>query len=172
MDIVNPGPAEPGYVLPLQTVQIQISWLLKKPTDLDLHCLPLSMWTFTNNLDLVIWLAENWKWVWHVNLFSMARVKYLSHSIRKRTFGDVHTVVTKTCLYNFDALKPHFYIPVVKQGFQGFALFFLFLLKNIDCEYSLELPQWGCSKEYPQSMFWAEIWKISEFYTKIFIFWW
>ena len=22
-----------------QTVQIQISWLLKKPTDLDLHCL-------------------------------------------------------------------------------------------------------------------------------------
>ena len=40
---LNPGPAEPGYVLPLQTVQIQISWLLKKPTDLDLHSLPLSM---------------------------------------------------------------------------------------------------------------------------------
>ena len=39
----NPSPAEPGYNLPLQTVQIQISWLLKKPTDLDLHCLPLSM---------------------------------------------------------------------------------------------------------------------------------
>ena len=26
---VNPGPAEPGYALPLQTVQIQISWLLE-----------------------------------------------------------------------------------------------------------------------------------------------
>ena len=39
----NPSPAEPGYVLPLQTVKIQISWLLKKPADLDLHCLPLSM---------------------------------------------------------------------------------------------------------------------------------
>ena len=39
----NPCPAEPGYTLPLQTVQIQISWLLKKPTDLDLHCLSLSM---------------------------------------------------------------------------------------------------------------------------------
>ena len=27
----------------LQTVSIQISWLLQKPTDLDLHCLPLRM---------------------------------------------------------------------------------------------------------------------------------
>ena len=38
---INPCPAEPGYNLPLQRAQIQISWLLKKPTDLDLHCLPL-----------------------------------------------------------------------------------------------------------------------------------
>ena len=43
VDPCNPGPAEPGYTLPLQTVKTQISWLLKKPTDLDLHCLPLSM---------------------------------------------------------------------------------------------------------------------------------
>ena len=27
--------------------------------DLDLHCLPSSMWIYTNNLDQVIWLAEN-----------------------------------------------------------------------------------------------------------------
>ena len=33
------------------------------------------------------------------------------------------------------------------------VLFFLFLLKNIDCGYSLELPQRGSSNEYPQSMF-------------------
>ena len=31
----------------------------EKPTDLDLHCLPLSMWIYINNLDQVIWLAEN-----------------------------------------------------------------------------------------------------------------
>ena len=32
--ILNPGPTEPGSDLPLQTVYIQISWLLKKkPTD-------------------------------------------------------------------------------------------------------------------------------------------
>ena len=56
---VNPSPAEPGYALSLHAVQIQISWLLKKPTDLDLHCLQLSMWICNNNLDQVIWLAEN-----------------------------------------------------------------------------------------------------------------
>ena len=38
--------AEPVYVQPLQT-------------DLDLHCLPLSLWIYINNLDQVIWLAEN-----------------------------------------------------------------------------------------------------------------
>ena len=32
--------------------------------------------------------------------------------------------------------------------------------ENIDCEYSLEPPRRGGSNEYPQSMFWAEIWKI------------
>ena len=44
--VLNPDPAEPGYSLPLQTGQIQIRWLLKKPTDLDLHHLPLSMFLF------------------------------------------------------------------------------------------------------------------------------
>ena len=32
--------------------------------------------------------------------------------------------------------------------------------QNIDCKYSLEPPPRGGSNEYPQSMFWAEIWKI------------
>ena len=38
--------------------------------------------------------------------------------------------------------------------------FFIFLLKNIDCVYSLEPPHRGGSNEYPQSMFWAEIRKM------------
>ena len=33
-------------------------------------------------------------------------------------------------------------------------------VQNIDCGYSLEPPRRGGSNEYPQSMFWAEIWKI------------
>ena len=35
-------------------------------------------------------------------------------------------------------LTPHFYI--VKLGFTGVYMFFLFLLFNIDCGYSLEPP--------------------------------
>ena len=57
---------------------IQISWLLKKPTDLDLHSLPLTVWAYINNLDLVIWLTENLKGTWHLNLFSMTRIKLFS----------------------------------------------------------------------------------------------
>ena len=71
-------------------------------------------------------------------------------------------VITKTYLYNFDPLKPHFYI--VKLGFTGVYVIFLFSAQNIDCEYSLEPPRRGGSNEYTQSMFWAEIWKISEFF--------
>ena len=76
--------------------------------------------------------------------------------------------ITKTYLYNVDSLKPHFYI--VKLGIQGYTLFFLFLLKNIDCGYSLEPPCRGDSNEYTQYMFWAEIWKISEFLSEKFHF--
>ena len=43
--------------------------------------------------------------------------------------------ITKTCVYNADPLKPHFHI--VKLGFTGVYIIFLFLLKNIDCGYSL-----------------------------------
>ena len=56
-------------------------------------------------------------------------------------------------------------------GLQGYTLFFLFLLKNINCGYSLEPPRQGGSNEYPQSMFWAEIWKdIRIFIWKISVF--
>ena len=51
-----------------------------------------------------------------------------------------------------------------------YIIFFLFLLKNIDCGYSLEPPRRGGSNEYPQSMFWAEIRKISEIFVCFFFF--
>ena len=59
--------------------------------------------------------------------------------------------ITKTCLYNFDPLKPLFYI--VKLGFAGVYIIFLISAQNIDCGYSLEPPRRGGSNEYPQSMF-------------------
>ena len=51
--------------------------------------------------------------------------------------------IRKTCPCNVYPLKPHFYI--VKLGFVGVYLFFLFLLQNIDRR--------GGSNVYPQSMF-------------------
>ena len=46
--------------------------------------------------------------------------------------------ITKTSLCYEDPLTPHFYI--VKLGCTGVYNFFLFLLLNIDCGYSLEPP--------------------------------
>ena len=47
----------------------------------------------------------------------------------------------KTRLYNFDPLKPHFYIE--KLGFTGVYIIFI----------STQKPRRGGSNEYPQSMF-------------------
>ena len=79
----------------------------------------------------------------------------------------LYLFITKTCLYNFDSLKPHFYI--VKLGFTGVDIVFLISAQkhrlwvlvstaspsaqNIGYGYSLELPRRGGSNEYPQSMF-------------------
>ena len=91
--------------------------------------------------------------------------------------------ITKTYLYNFAPIKPHFYI--VKLGFTGCILFFLnsaqkhrlwVLVRTASargshCEYSLEPHRRGGSNEYPQFMFWAEIWKISDlFIWKLSVF--
>ena len=75
----------------------------------------------------------------------------------------MHTVdITKTSLYNFDPLKPHFYI--VKLGFTGVYAIFLIFAQKHRLWYSLEPPRQGGSNEYPQSMFWEEILNISEFF--------
>ena len=71
---------------------------------------------------------------------------YITQSINDTKRKNKQTMtITKTCLYNSDPLKPHFYI--VKLGLEGYTLFFLFLLKNIDCGYSLEPPRRGGSNE-------------------------
>ena len=56
-------------------------------------------------------------------------------------------------------LKLHFYI--VKLGFTGVYIIFHISAQNIDYGYSLEPPRLGGSNKYPQSMFCAEIWKVS-----------
>ena len=78
-------------------------------------------------------------------------LKAHTDAMSKIRVEELETVIRKTCLYNFDPLKPHFYI--VKLGFTGVYIIFLISAKNIDCGYSLEPPRRGGSNEYPQSMF-------------------
>ena len=54
--------------------------------------------------------------------------------------------ITKTCLYKFDPLKPHFYI--VKLGFTGVYIIFHISAQSIDCGHSLEPPRGDGSYEY------------------------
>ena len=130
---------------------MQIRRLLLEQSDQGPHYLPLCK----NRFEKFAWIFSRW---------------HKQTTSSDAGFLGILRVITKTCLYSFDPLKPHFYI--VKLGFTGYTLFYSLLLKNIDCGYSLELPHWGGSNEFPQSMFWAEIWKISEdFYLKIFSFW-
>ena len=48
-------------------------------------------------------------------------------------------ITSRKHAYSFDPLKPHFY--TVKLGFTGVVINFLISAQNIDCGYSLELPQ-------------------------------
>ena len=52
----------------------------------------------------------------------------LGYKICLLTFRET---ILKTRLYNFDPLKPHFYI--VKLGFTGVDIIFLISAQNIDC---------------------------------------
>ena len=80
----------------------------------------------------------------------------------------IHPTIMKTYLYNFDPLKPHFYI--VKLGFTGVHNIFLISAQKHRLWNSLEPPRRGGSNEYPQSMFWVEIWKYQNLYLKKFSF--
>ena len=62
---------------------------LLKPTDLDRHCLPFSNWIYINNLDQVIWLAENLTRGWRLNLFSRTRIKGNRYTASKATLSEL-----------------------------------------------------------------------------------
>ena len=58
-------------------------------------------------------------------------------------------IITKTRLFKY---TEHFTNKKWKFSDNNSDIFHI-SAQNIDCEYSLELPQWGISYEYPQSMF-------------------
>ena len=71
--------------------------------------------------------------------------------------------ITKTCPCNVYPLNPTFYI--AKLGYAGVYIFFLFLLQNIDCGYSLEPPHQGGSNAYPHSIFFSKNKKNIKFFS-------
>ena len=64
-------------------------------------------------------------------------------------------IITKTRLYNFDPLKPHFYM--VKLGSTGVNIIFLIPAQKHKFWVLVRTasPRRGGSNEYPQSMFLA-----------------
>ena len=70
-------------------------------------------------------------------------------------------IITKTCLYNFDPLKPHFY--VVKLGFRGVYIIILISAQKHRLWYSLEPPAIYVLSRNMKN--------IRVFYLKIFSFW-
>ena len=127
--------------------------------------------------------------LWNVVLWLMLKISIyncliillvymlLHHSVRwfireKRKAPATESNITKTCLYNFDPRKLQFYI--VKLGFTGVYIIFLISAQKRRLRVFVRTasPRRGGSNEYPQYMFWAELWKISVFNLKIFSFWW
>ena len=111
-----------------------------------------------------------------------AGVRGGGEGVKVLMLGEKVLIITKTCLYNFNPHKPHFYI--VKLGFIGVYIIFLIsaqkhrlwvLVRSASTKhrlwYSLEPPRRGGSNEYPQSMFLSRNMKnIRIFYLKNFIF--
>ena len=90
---------------------------------------------------------------------------------------------TQQLTYKFnksETSKPHtcgIYVSLLRKfrkggvwGMQGYNYFFLFLLQNIDCGYSLEPSQRGGSNLYTQSVLSKKIRKISIFSNENFQF--
>ena len=87
---------------------------------------------------------------------------YFSHS----TILKKCVCITKTCLYNFDPLNPHFYI--VKLGFTGVYIIFLISAQK---HILWVLVRTTSPRQYPQSMFLSrKKKKISEYSSENFHF--
>ena len=128
-------------------------------------CRLFYLWLF-NFICLFSFDAKNLVWMWLYQFLSTLIYFEERLSLKQAQEGSVRIQITKTYLNN--PLKPHFYI--VKLGFTGVCIISLFLLKNIDCGYSLEPPRRGGSNEYPQSIFLSRNMKNISFLSKNFQF--
>ena len=71
-------------------------------------------------------------------MWMIFQIRYIAAVIKMVITKHVYIILTPINFY------------IVKLRFTGiYIIFFLFLLKNIDCGYSLEPPRRGGSNEYP-----------------------
>ena len=75
-------------------------------------------------------------------------------------------LITLTLMCYVSSWKHTYIIYTVKLGFIGLYIIVSYFCSKTDCGYSLEPPRRGGSNEYPQTMSWAEIRKISEFLSE------
>ena len=115
---------------------------------------------------LVIWMYE-----------SMRKVLRWSRNMKS-----VYFMLTSTCNVYLHVSplhhEKHAYIILTpikstlysKTGVCRGMTYVSYFAKNIGCGYTLEPPRRGGSNEYPQSMFWAEIWKNNRIFIRTFSF--
>ena len=84
-------------------------------------------------------------------------IEYLTLKQNKQNKKTTTNTITKTRLFKY---IENFTSKNYKIFRWKTLIFFIFLLKNIGCGYSLEPPRRDGSNDYTQSMFWAEIIKI------------
>ena len=70
-----------------------------------------------------------------------------------KIIGDVITVEIIKTVFAHAINKDFLSFKNCKFSAEKMFMFFLFVLQNIDCGYTLEPPHRGGSNEYPQSMF-------------------
>ena len=106
-----------------------------------------------------------------------AQVGYIFYSqgcnFFSRTTNSNHTarIIAKTYLYNFDPLKPHFYI--IKLGFTGVYIIFLISAQEHRLWVLVKPPRRGGSNEYPNLCFEQKCEKYQIFLSESFHFlWW
>ena len=92
---------------------------------------------------LLVCISDNGPVKWHLIFCS----KLASDSMKKMYF---YVISGKHVRAVNTPLNPTY---VIKLGFLGVYLFFLILLQNIDCGYSLEPPRRAGSNVYTQFMF-------------------
>ena len=79
------------------------------------------------------------------------RASFSFHCIPECSFLEMlYILIRKTCPCNEYPIKPKLYI--LKVGYAGVYLFFLFFLQNIDCGYSLEPPRRGSSNRLGEAV--------------------